>query len=169
MEEIAIRINEEIKAAEVLVLNEEGAKLGVFKLKEALQMAEQADKDLIEITGVAIPPVCKIIEYGKYKYQTDKKKKADRKKQKVSEIKEIKLHLNIASHDLEVKLNNIKQLLKEGHKVRISLLFRGREINFLQSGYKLFDDIKEGLTGAGKYEMPPKQEGNRLKAIAAPI
>ena len=151
-----------------MVLQEDGTKVGVFSVKEALELAGKEKKDLVEIAPNSDPPVCKIVDCGKYLFQKSKKEKAIRKSQKNLEVKDIRLRPKIAAHDLEIKINTVKHLLEKGHKVRITLMFRGRELAFSESGSKIFELIESNISSIGKFEYSPKQEGYYIKTVAVP-
>lgn len=159
------RVNEFIRVKQVRLIDEEGENVGVVSIKEALERAYNAGLDLIEISPNADPPVCKISDYGKYKYEAQKKRAEMRKKQKIIEIKEIKLRPMIDDHDYDVKLRAMKKFLSEGDKVKITLRFRGREMAHQELGMKLLDRIVEDLTEEAKVDMRPKLEGRQMIMI----
>ena len=142
--------------------------LGVMSLQEALKHTEQENLDLIEIAPNATPPVCKMMDYGRYKYQTQKKANQVRKKQKIIEVKEIKLRPNIDSNDYQVKIRNAEKFLKAKDKVKISMRFRGREITHQNLGFKLFERVSEELQHTAKVEQQVKLEGRQIVMILAP-
>lgn len=141
---------------------------GVVKLAEALYAAAQAGLDLVEISPQAEPPVCKIMDFGKYKYESKKRLQESRKKQKVVSVKEIKFRPNIGSGDFEIKLRNIKKFLEDGDKVRVSMWFRGREIVHNELGKALFPKIIEAVADISKVELEPKMEGKQILMILVP-
>lgn len=153
---------------EVRLVGAEGQMLGVVPLREALNLAEQAGLDLVEVSPNAEPPVCKIIDFGKYKYELQKKAHEAKKKQTKVEIKEIKLRPNIGQGDLDIKTKAIIKFLNEGNKVKVSLRFRGREITHQELGRNVFEKIKESIQEVGKIELDPKMEGMQLVMILTP-
>ena len=151
------------------LIDENGDMIGVVSISEALNAAKAVDLDLVEISPNAEPPVCKILDFGKYKYEIKKKTNDAKKKQKTVELKEIKIRPNIGQNDYDVKLRNIDKFLKEGNKVKISLRFKGREITHADIGMKLFDKIKEDVFEICKIEFGPKLESNKsILMILAP-
>lgn len=142
--------------------------LGVVSIDEALGIARDRGLDLVEVSPNAAPPVCKIIDFGKYKYQLQKKEHDMRKKQKVINIKEIKLRPTIDDHDFDVKLRSIKKFIAEGDKVKISIKFRGREITHSEFGTKLLVQIKESVADISKVELEPRMDGKQMMMILAP-
>ncbi|AZL15317.1 translation initiation factor IF-3 [Rickettsiales endosymbiont of Stachyamoeba lipophora] len=162
------RANREINVKEVRLVGAEGQMLGVVPLREALNLAEQAGLDLVEVSPNAEPPVCKIIDFGKYKYELQKKAHEAKKKQTKVEIKEIKLRPNIGQGDLDIKTKAIIKFLNEGNKVKVSLRFRGREITHQELGRNVFEKIKESIQEVGKIELDPKMEGMQLVMILTP-
>jgi len=162
------RINREINAASIRLIDANGNMLGVVAVAEGLRQADQAGLDLVEISPNAEPPVCKVMNYGKYKYEAQKKAAEQRKKQKVIVIKEIKLRPTIDKHDLDVKLRSVHKFIEEGDKVKFTLKFRGREISHQEIGRKLLDQIQEDLAESVKIEMSPRMEGRQLVMMVAP-
>jgi translation initiation factor IF-3 len=142
--------------------------IGVVPIREALERADQAGLDLVEIAPQAVPPVCKILDYGKYKYEIQKKKNEARKRQKVIDVKEIKLRPGIDDHDYEVKLRAMKKFLGEGDKVKITLRFRGREMAHQELGAQLLDRVKANLAELSKIEQYPRMEGRQMTMVIAP-
>lgn len=142
--------------------------LGIVNIKEALERAEKANLDLVEISPNAEPPVCKILDFGKYKYESKKRVHNARKKQRVIVLKEMKFKPNISQGDFEVKLRKIKDFLKEGDKVKISLWFKGREIIHNEIGMKLFERISLALEGIAKIDSAPKMEGKQIIMLVSP-
>ncbi len=161
-------MNREIKAMQVRLVGADGEMVGVVKLYEALAAAAQANLDLVEISPQAEPPVCKIMDFGKYKYESKKRIQESRKKQKVVSVKEIKFRPNIGQGDFEVKLRSIKKFIEAGDKVRISLWFRGREIVHSEIGMSLFEKITSSLEDIAKVELEPKMEGKQILMILVP-
>ena len=155
-------INEQIRDIEVRVIGEEGEQLGIMSVKEALALAEEAGVDLIKIAPTAKPPVCKIADYGKYKYDQMRREKEAKKKQKVVEVKEIRLSPNIDTNDLNTKANSARKFLTKGDKVKVSLRFRGREMAHMNSSKHILDDFAELLADVAVVEKAPKVEGRSM-------
>lgn len=163
-----LRVNREIRAPEVRVIDEDGTMLGVFNPMEALRMAEAKGLDLIEIAPTAKPPTCKIMDYGKYKYEQKKKEHQARKNQTVITIKEIQLRPRTDQHDLEVKLKHARRFLLEGDKVKVNLRFYGREMAHQNLGMELLAKVSAFLQDIAMVEVPPKMEGRQLFVLFAP-
>jgi translation initiation factor IF-3 len=142
--------------------------VGVTATRDALRMAEEAGLDLVEISPNADPPVCKILDFGKWKYQEEKKKNAARKKQKVIEVKEIKLRPGIDDHDFQIKMRSMIRFLEEGDKVKVTLRFRGREMVHQELGVKVLDRVKEEMDAKAKVEQFPRLEGRQMVMVLAP-
>lgn len=159
------RINQYIRAEKVRVVDEKGKQIGVMSLWEALSKARELKLDLVEVAPKATPPVCKIIDFKKFKYLEAKKEQEEKKKTKKSELKEIRLSLFMAENDLNFRLNHAQQFLKEGHKVKISLKLIGRQITKKDLGYQLIKKAVEKLSSYAKAEIEPKLIGNRLETI----
>ena len=162
------RVNGEISAASIRLVDQNGNMIGVVAANEGLRMAEQAGLDLVEISPNAAPPVCKILDYGKYRYEIQKKAHEARKKQKVIQIKEIKLRPTIDKHDLEIKIRNVIGFLAEGDKVRITLRFRGREMDHQELGMQVLERVQEALKEQSKIESPPRIEGKQISMMVGP-
>ena len=162
------RINEEIRAREVQLIDTTGDNKGAVPIETALSMAEAAGLDLVEIAPNSSPPVCKILDYGKYKFQAQKKAAEARKKQKVVEVKEIKLRPMIDDHDYDVKMRSMKRFFEEGDKVKITLRFRGREMAHQELGYRLLDRVKVDTAPMAKIESEPRFEGRQMVMLLAP-
>jgi translation initiation factor IF-3 len=162
-------MNQQIRATQVRLIDHDGEMVGVVNTREAITMAEEVGLDLIEVSPNADPPVCKILDYGKYKYEQQKKKNEARKKQKVMEIKELRLRPVIGDHDLEIKLNNAKRFLKEGDKVKFVLKFRGREMANQDQGRTIMNRVQEALAELSKIEQFPKMEGRSMIMVVTPI
>jgi translation initiation factor IF-3 len=162
------RINEEIRAREVQLIDTTGDNKGAVPIETALSMAEAAGLDLVEIAPNSSPPVCKILDYGKYKFQAQKKAAEARKKQKVVEVKEIKLRPMIDDHDYDVKMRSMKRFFEEGDKVKITLRFRGREMAHQELGYKLLNRVKEDTGSFAKIESEPRFEGRQMVMMLVP-
>lgn len=150
------------------LVGSDGQMLGVMSVYEALQIAAEEDLDLVEVSPQAEPPVCKILDFGKYKYQEQKKKNEARKKQKVIEVKEIKIRPNIDDNDYDVKMRSAKRFLEEGDKVKVTLRFRGREMAHQELGQEVLDRIKAELEPLSKIEQLPKMEGRQMIMVLAP-
>jgi len=162
------RVNEEIRIREVQLIDQAGTNLGTVSIQEALAKASEAGLDLVEISPNATPPVCKILDYGKYKFQAQKKAAEARKKQKVVEVKEIKLRPMIDDHDYDVKMRSMKRFFEEGDKVKVTLRFRGREMAHQELGTQLLDRVKADLATLAKVEMDARFEGRQMIMILAP-
>jgi translation initiation factor IF-3 len=162
------RINEEIRAREVQLIDVSGDNKGTVDIQSALSMAEAAGLDLVEIAPNSSPPVCKILDYGKYKYQAQKKAAEARKKQKVVEVKEIKLRPMIDDHDYDVKMRAMQRFFEEGDKVKITLRFRGREMAHQELGTALLNRVKEDTSKFAKVEQEPRFEGRQVVMVLAP-
>ncbi|HSI42527.1 MAG TPA: translation initiation factor IF-3 [Xanthobacteraceae bacterium] len=162
------RVNEEIRIREVQLIDQDGQNRGVLATRDAIALAQEAGLDLVEISPNSAPPVCKILDYGRFKYQNQKKANEARKKQKVVEIKEIKLRPGIDSHDYEVKMRSIHRFFEEGDKVKVTLRFRGREMAHQDLGYKLLNKLRDELTTIAKVESEPQLEGRQMIMVLAP-
>lgn len=152
----------------VRLIDAEGEMLGVVPIREALMTAEEAGLDLVEVAPQAEPPVCKLLDYGKFKYEAQKKANEARKKQKVIDVKEIKMRPNIDDHDYDVKLRNARRFMEEGDKVKVTMRFRGREMAHQDIGMNLLSRVRTDLDDIGKVEMLPKLEGRQMIMILAP-
>jgi translation initiation factor IF-3 len=162
------RINREIRAREVQLIDSEGKNHGVVQLPEALAMAEAAALDLVEIAPNSTPPVCKILDYGRFRFAEQKKAAEARKKQKVVEVKEIKLRPGIDDHDYDVKMKAVRRFFEEGDKVKVTLRFRGREIAHQDIGYRLLSRVKAETATLAKVELEPSMEGRQMVMVLAP-
>lgn len=162
------RVNEEIRAREVHLIDKDGANRGTVTAAEALRLAEEAGLDLVEIAPNANPPVCKLMDYGKYKYQEQKKAAEARKKQKVVEVKEIKFRPMIDDHDYDVKMRSMVRFFEEGDKVKVTLRFRGREMAHQELGMQLLSRVKEDAGKLAKVEQEPRMEGRQMVMVLAP-
>jgi translation initiation factor IF-3 len=162
------RINEEIRVREVQLIDQTGHNLGPVDIQLALEKAQEAGLDLVEIAPNSSPPVCKILDYGKYKYQAQKKAAEARKKQKVVEVKEIKLRPMIDDHDYDVKMRSMQRFFEEGDKVKVTLRFRGREMAHQELGYQLLDRVKGDTQKFAKVEQEPRFEGRQVVMVLAP-
>lgn len=163
-----MRINEEIKGKETRLIGPEGEQLGIFSIKEALRMAHERDLDLVEISPNAKPPVCRIMDFGKFKYEQSKREKETRKKQKVINVKEVKIRPNIEEHDLQVKTKNAIKFLKDGDKVKVTLMFRGREMAHAENAKQLMARVAELTKDFASVEKQAKVEGRNMIMILAP-
>ena len=152
-------INEQIRDREVRLIGENGEQLGIMSAREAFKIAQEAELDLVKVAPMAKPPVCKIIDYGKYKYEQTRKEKEARKKQKTVEVKEVRLSPNIDTNDLNTKINNAKKFISKGNKVKLTLRFRGREMAHVQQSKHILDDFAETLADIAVVEKPAKMEG----------
>ena len=155
-------INEQIRDKEVRVIGTDGEQLGIMSAKEALKLAEEAGVDLVKIAPTAKPPVCKIVDYGKYKYELTRKEKEAKKKQKVIETKEIRLSPNIDTNDLNTKINAARKFLSKGDKVKVTLRFRGRETAHMANSKHILDDFAEALADVATVDKAPKVEGRSM-------
>ncbi|TXG75987.1 translation initiation factor IF-3 [Candidatus Dojkabacteria bacterium] len=163
-----MRINREIRADRVRVISESGEQIGIMFLREALHRAEEAGLDLVEISPNAKPPVVKIIDYGKYRYHQQKKAKDSKKSQVQIRVKEIKLKPNIDTHDFETKLKHAREFILKGNKVRLTIMFRGREMLHIDLGEKVVDQFCEDLSDIALVEAPPKMMGRTISTTLAP-
>ncbi len=162
------RTNEQITASEVRVISSSGKQLGIISVREALNHAEDEGFDLVEVSPDANPPVCKIIDYGKLKYKEQKSKKEAKKKQKTIEVKEIKMRPGIDTHDYNVKVKALSKFINGGNKVKVSMRFRGREMEHQNLGFDLLKKLTEEVVEYAKVEVPPKFEGRQIMMILVP-
>jgi translation initiation factor IF-3 len=162
------RINDEIRVREVQLIDKDGSNKGTVSAADALRMAQEAGLDLVEIAPNSTPPVCKLLDYGKYKYQEQKKAAEARKKQKVVEVKEIKFRPMIDDHDYDVKMRSMLRFFEEGDKVKVTLRFRGREMAHQELGFKLLNRVKDDTSKSAKVEQEPKFEGRQMIMVLAP-
>ena len=160
-------INEQIRDREVRVIGADGTQLGIMSAREAFKLAQEAELDLVKIAPTAKPPVCKIIDYGKYRYEMARKEKEARKKQKTVEIKEVRLSPNIESNDLNTKINAARKSIPKGDNVKVSLRFRGREMAHVQNSNHILDDFAEALSEIATVEKAPKMEGRSMTMVLA--
>jgi len=161
-------INEEIRDKEVRLIDNDGAALGIMSTKEAMALAHERELDLVKIAATATPPVCKIMDYGKYIFDLAKKEKDIKKNQKVVDIKEVKLGLGIGDHDFDVKIKNAIKFLQNGDKVKVTVKFVGREMNYTSAGNELLNKLFDKVSDVGIPDKMPKMEGKRLIAIINP-
>ena len=162
-----MRINEEIRAREVRVIGSDGEQLGIMSGREAQQLAYEKHLDLVEIAPTAKPPVCRIMDYGKYRYEQQKREKESRKKQKTFDIKEVKLRPGIEEHDFNVKFKNAVRFLEDGDKVKVTIMFRGRELSHPELGEVLLNKMAAQLKEMAVVERQPKLEGKNMIMIVA--
>ncbi len=162
------RINEDINVPEIQLIDTTGDNIGVVSIADGLARAAEAGLDLVEIAPNSEPPVCKILDFGKYKYQAQKKAAEARKKQRTVEIKEIKMRPNIDTHDYDVKMRSIRRFFEEGDKVKVTLRFRGREMAHQELGAQLLDRVKSDTSTIAKVESEPKLEGRQMVMVLAP-
>ena len=163
------RVNKLIDAQEVRLVGADGEMLGVVPLEQALETAEESGLDLVEVSPNAEPPVCKVLDYGKYKYEDQKRKAEARKKQKTIDVKEIKMRPGIDTHDYDVKMRAMHRFLDEGDKVKVTLRFRGREMAHQDLGRKVLDRVRDDIEEMGKVEQMPKMEGRQMIMVVAPV
>ncbi|HEY5974619.1 MAG TPA: translation initiation factor IF-3 [Geobacteraceae bacterium] len=163
-----VNINQAIRSREVRVIGADGEQLGVISLHEALAAAESLELDLVEVSPSAVPPVCRIMDYGKFKYQQSKKLQEAKKKQVQVQLKEVKLRPKTDDHDLDFKIKHVRRFLEEGNKAKITLMFRGREITHTDLGVKVLDRVAEELQDVAIIESRPRMEGRSMYMIVAP-
>lgn len=162
-----LMINEQIRDREVRVIGEDGEQLGIMSSREALKLAEEAGVDLVKIAPTAKPPVCKIVDYGKFRYEQARKEKEAKKKQKIIDVKEIRLSPNIDTNDLNTKINAARKFLSKGDRVKVTLRFRGREMAHMQSSKHILVDFGESLSDIAVVEKEPKVEGKTMTMFLA--
>ena len=155
-------INEQIRDKEIRLIGENGEQLGIMSSRDAMKMAKEAELDLVKIAPAAKPPVCKIIDYGKYRYEQARKEKEAKKKQKTIEVKEVRLSPNIDVNDLNTKVGAARKFIEKGNKVKVTLRFRGREMAHMQSSKHILDDFAEQLKDVASVDKPPKIEGRNM-------
>jgi translation initiation factor IF-3 len=159
-----IRVNEQIRVREVRLIDADGGQLGIVSISEALRIADDRELDLVEVSPNVTPPVCKILDFGKYRYQLSKKQT----QKKTMDVKEVKIRPQITNHDLGLKVKNIRRFLDEGNKAKITMFFKGREIIRPELGMKVFERMKQLLTGKFNIEQSPKLEGNHITMVVGP-
>ena len=164
-----LRINERIKAKEVRLVGEKGEQLGIMPLYQALEVARKQNFDLVEVAANVVPPVCRLLDYGKYKYEQAKKEREARKNQKVSLLREVRLRPKIGDHDFEAKARLVRKLLTGGDKVKVSVLFRGREVTHPDIGWRLLQRMAESVKGVASVDGQPLMERNRMNVILSPV
>ncbi|GAO97429.1 translation initiation factor IF-3 [Caedimonas varicaedens] len=162
------RINEAIRAPKIRLIDENGNMIGVVSVREGLEMAVEAGLDLVEISPNVDPPVCKILDYGKYKFESQKKKAAERKKQKIVEIKEVQMRPMIEENDYQTKLRNIKRFIAEDDKVKITMRFKGRQMAHQEIGMEILKRVIDDMGEEAKVELPPKLEGRQMLMVLVP-
>ncbi|MDY6843384.1 MAG: translation initiation factor IF-3 [Thermodesulfobacteriota bacterium] len=162
------RINRKISANEVRVIGPDGAQMGIFPIAEALRLAEEAALDLVEVSPGSQPPVCRIMDYGKLKYQQSKKAHEAKKRQSFINVKVVKLRPTTDEHDLQIKVKNIRRFLERGDKTKVTVFFKGREIVYSKSGMEIIGKISKQIEDVGIVEKPPKMEGRTLTMTVAP-
>lgn len=163
-----LRVNEEIRVREVRVVSSKGEQLGIMVTREAIRIAAEQQLDLVEVAPTAKPPVCRIMDFGKYKYEQQKRDKETKKKQKIVTLKEVKLRPGIEDHDFGVKLKNAQRFLADGDKVKITIMFRGRELSHPELGRQLLNKMADLLKDTVNVERDPKLEGKNMIMIVAP-
>lgn len=161
-------MNEKIRAPEVRVIGHDGQQLGIIPIRKALELAAMEHLDLVEVAPNAAPPVCKVMDYGKFKYQQNKRSQEAKKKQTVIQVKEVKIRPKTDEHDLQVKIRHIKRFLAQKDKAKVTILFRGREIAYADQGMRVLERIREELKDEILIEQQPKMEGRNLIMIVAP-
>lgn len=160
-----MRINYRIRAKEVRVIGEEGEQLGVLTIQDAVSRAEEAGLDLVEVAPTATPPVCRIIDYSKYKYEQEKREKEAHRKQRVIHVKEIRMGPKIGEHDYQFKLRNLEEFLKRGDKVKVTMMFKGREMAHMDLGRRILDRLSSDISSIGEIEESPKLEGRFINMV----
>jgi len=164
-----VRINERIRAREVLLIGENGERLGVVPIAEALTMARERELDLVEVAPNAAPPVCRLLDYGKFKYEQAKKERTASKHQHHGDLREVRFKVKIGEHDMDLKVRRAERFLREGDKVKVSVMFRGREILHPEIGQGLLKRVQEQLQEVGTVEKPPTMEGRFMNMILGPV
>lgn len=163
------RINDQIRITPLRVVDADGTQLGILERGAALELAQSRNLDLVEVAATARPPVCRIMDYGKFKFEQSKQARVAKKKQHVVELKEVKFRPQIGEHDFEVKMRHIREFLGEGHKVRLVLQFRGRQITHPELGQAVVQRVIDGIADLGKVEQYPKPEGKLIIAVLGPL
>lgn len=164
-----LRVNREIKAKEVRLIGETGAQLGIFPLEKALRIASEKNLDLVEVAPTAVPPVCRLLDYGRYRYEQAKKERKARKSQKGGTLKEIRIRPRVKDHDLDTKIKIARKLLEEGDKVKILVLFRGRESAHPEVGIKLLQKVADSLKDIAGLEGEPSTDERSMSLVLSPI
>ncbi|NQT75877.1 MAG: translation initiation factor IF-3 [Candidatus Omnitrophica bacterium] len=163
------RVNQRIRIKEVRLIGASGEQMGIVPTADALQRAQELGLDLVEVAGQAAPPVCRIMDYSKYKYDQEKKAKESRKHQKIVHLKEIKIKPNIEEHDYQVKLHHLKRFLARGDRAKLTMIFRGREMSHMGIGKKVLDRMVSDLADVGELEASPKREGKSIIVNFLPL
>ena len=163
-----LRINDQIRVREVRLIREEGARQGIMSTAEALEIAKEHNLDLVEVAPQAVPPVVKILDYGKYKFENEKKVRDSKKKQKLLKLKEIRMQPKIDDHDLDFKSKHIKDFLAEGNKVKVTIRFRGRELAHTEFGLEVLKDVLNRVEGSYVMDKPPAMEGRFMSMVLSP-
>ncbi|MBI3323948.1 MAG: translation initiation factor IF-3 [Candidatus Omnitrophica bacterium] len=163
-----LRINERIRISQIRVIAEDGSQLGVMTPQDALRLAREQGFDLVEVAPLATPPVCRIMDFNKFKYDLDKKERQAKKKHHIAKLKELKFKPHIEEHDYQVKLRKVKQFLSQGDKVKVTMVFRGRELTHVELGRRILDRLKTDLGAVGKVERDPSLEGRFMTMIFMP-
>ena len=163
------KVNDKIRAPMVRVVEEDGTQLGVMAISDALRLARDRAQDLVEVAPNAKPPVCRVMDYGKYKYQQSKRDQVAKKKQHQTQVKEVKIRPKIERHDFETKMRNARKFLGERDKVKVTVMFRGREMSHPQLGYELLRAVVEELLDVGQVEQPPSAEGRTITMLVSPL
>ncbi|HDN84180.1 MAG TPA: translation initiation factor IF-3 [Candidatus Aerophobetes bacterium] len=161
-------VNEEIRARKVRLIDAQGRQMGIFSREQALEIARKEELDLVEVAPQANPPVCRLLDYGKFKYQLDKKRRKNRKKQTSDTLKEIRLSYKIGDHDLQIKVKKVQQFLKEGHRVKLSIRFRGRENIYKEEGKQLLEKVAKEVEDVGKVESRPSVGDRKIEQYLVP-
>jgi translation initiation factor IF-3 len=164
----SIRVNRQIHAKSVRLIALDGSQLGIVSIQEALSAASEHGLDLVEVAPNSDPPVCRVMDYGKFKYQASKKEQGARKKGKVFQVKEIKLRPHTEEHDLAFKIRNLKKFLDKKNRVKVTVIFRGREIAYKDVGKELLEKVAEEVMDKGTVEQPPRDEGRNLSMLIVP-
>lgn len=162
------RVNREIRAPQIRVVDENGEQLGIMHPREAMQIAMERELDLVEIAPQATPPVCKIVDYGKLRYEQQKREKVQRKHQQHQQLKEVRLHPRTDTHDIDFKTRHAREFLNEGHKVKFTVVFRGREMTHQSIGRELLDGIVQALADDAKVDQPIRMEGRNMWVMLTP-
>lgn len=165
---ISIRVNSQITGSDIRLIDHDGTMVGVVSPLEGMRLANNAGLDLVEISPTAVPPVCKVMDFGKFKYELQKKEHEAKKKQKVIELKEVKIRPTIAVGDYQIKLRSAMKFIKDGNKVKVSLMFRGREITHNEIGFAVMARFQNDISDVAKVEVAPKMEGRQIFMMLAP-
>ena len=163
-----VNVNERIRSSTVRLIAADGSQLGIMSIKDALEAAGAVGMDLVEVAPNAEPPVCRIMDYGKYKYQASKKSQSGKKKAKAVQLKEVKFRPHTEEHDLEFKIRNVKKFLEKSARVKVTVVFRGREMSHMDAGLEVLKRIADQVTELGTVEQPPTREGWRLTMVIVP-